>query len=320
MGTVAITGAGGYIGQRLIDHLEKNDSCSRILGTDIREPQIRSDKLTFLKKDIRDYSLFDFWKDQNVETMVHLAFIVDPIHDEKAMYEINVDGTRNLLRICEELKIPQVIVASSGTAYGAWPDNPVPLREEDPIRIFPATMSYAHHKGLNEMYFTDFMKRNPDVIFNIVRPSVVYGPNVDNYLSRFLKALPVVPLIDGLDPDMQLVHEDDVARLFTLLIEKKVQGAFNVAGKGAVSLSRLGAIVGKRTVKVPRWLMFPIASLLWRLKVIMESPPGLIDYMAYPWVLDLTRARELLGFEPEYSTEETARIMFETHGYKIVQK
>ncbi len=317
MGTVAITGAGGYIGQRLIEHLEQRDGCSRILGTDVREPTIQSTKLTFESKDIRDRALMDFWKGQDVEALVHLAFVVDPIHDEKEMYDINVNGTLNILRICEELKVPHVIAASSGTAYGAWPDNPVPLKEDDPIRLFPPNMSYAHHKGLTETHFADFMKRNPEVIFNIVRPSVVYGPNVDNYLSRFLKSLPVVPLTDGLDPELQLVHEDDVARLFTLLIEKKVQGPFNVAGSGALRLSALGAMVGKKSLKVPRWIMYPLSSLLWKLNLIMEAPPGLVDYMAYPWVLDLTRARELLGFEPQYSTRETARIMFETHGYKL---
>jgi UDP-glucose 4-epimerase len=317
MGTVAITGAGGYIGQRLIEHLEKQEGCTRILGTDRRPPSVRSAKLSFLKADIRDPSLAEFWRGQGVDALVHLAFIVDPLHDEKAMHDINVNGTLNVLRICEELRVPHVIVASSGTAYGAWPDNPVPLTEDHPIRVFPPTMSYAHHKGLNETHFADFQKRHPKVVFNIVRPSIVYGPNVDNYLSRFLKAMPVVPLADGNDPPMQLVHEDDVARLFTLLIEKRIPGAFNVAGQGTMRLSEVAGMVGKKTVRVPRRVMAPLAGLLWRLHLVVEAPPGLVDFMAYPWVLDLTRARDLLGFEPEYSTAQTARIMFETHGYRL---
>ena len=317
MGTIALTGAGGYIGQRLIEHLDRYEGCTSILGTDLREPAVRSEKLTFLKQDIRDASLLEFWKDRDVECLVHLAFVVDPIRDEKVMYDINVNGTLNVLKICEELKTPHVIAASSGTAYGAWPDNPPRLREDDPIRIFPPSMSYAHHKGLNEKHFEDFMRRNPEVIFNSVRPSVVYGPNVDNYLSRFLQRMPLLTLADGCDPEMQLVHEDDVARLFTLLIEKKVTGPFNVAGSGVLRLSELGAMVGKKSVSAPRWLLGPAMRLLWRLNLLVEAPAGLIDFMAYPWVLDLTRARDLLGFEPEYSTEQTARIMFETHGYKI---
>ena len=67
MKIVAITGAGGYLGQRLISYLEEQDWCSQIVGTDIIEPKIKSQKLTFLKKDIRDHSLIDFFKEQNVD-------------------------------------------------------------------------------------------------------------------------------------------------------------------------------------------------------------------------------------------------------------
>ncbi|MGW8322062.1 MAG: SDR family oxidoreductase [Thermodesulfobacteriota bacterium] len=319
MGSVAITGAGGYIGQRLIAHLDTQDSCTRILGTDLVEPEVTSEKLTFQRRDIREENLIDFWKDQEVETLVHLAFIVDPIHDERQMYDVNVNGTLNILRICEALDIPHVIVASSGTAYGAWPDNPEPLRENDPIRVFPPIFSYAHHKGLNEQHCAEFIRRHPEVVFNIVRPCVVYGPNTQNYLSRYFAKLPFVPLVNGRNPNLQFVHEDDVAQLFTLLIEKKVPGAFNVAGDGVVSSSEVGAMLGKRAVKVPRWLYYAIIWTIWRLNLkTVEAPPGIVDYTSYPWVVDTTRAKDLLGWKPKYTSKDTLRIMFRTHGYTIV--
>jgi len=320
MTTIAITGAGGYIGQRLIVHLESQDWCTHILGTDIREPKVSSSKFTFINKDIRGHSLMDFWKEQKVKTMVHLAFIVDPIHDEKEMYDINVNGTLNILKICEELKIGQVIVASSATAYGAWSDNPEPLKEDNPIRLFPPTFNYAHHKGLNEQHCADFMKRNQDVIFNIVRPCIVYGPNTDNYLARYFKNLPFALLVDGRDPNLQFVHEDDVAQLFSLLIEKKVPGAFNVAGDGVMRSSEVGAMIGKKSVKVPRWLVYALIWLLWHLHVkTVEAPPGIVSYTSYPWVVDTTRAKDILGWKPEYTSKETVKIMFETHDYDLVE-
>jgi UDP-glucose 4-epimerase len=320
MGAVAITGAGGYIGRQIIRNLEKRDWCNRILGTDIIDPKVRPDKLTFLKKDIRDHSLIDYWKDQHLDAMVHLAFIFNPIHDEKRMYDINVNGTLNILRICEELKIGHVIVASSGTAYGAWPDNPEPLKESDPIRGFPSTFAYSYHKGLNEGHFTDFMARNPEVLFNIVRPCVVFGPNTDNYLSRYFRNLPFGLLADGNDANFQFVHEDDLAEFFSLLIEKKVPGTFNVAGDGVIRGSETFAMIGKRSFKVPRWLNYSLLSILWKLRVKrVEAPAGILNYISYPWVLDTSRAKEMLGWKPKYTTKETLQIMFETHGYKLVQ-
>lgn len=317
MGTVAITGAGGYIGQRLIAHLESRDGCSEIVGTDLREPTVESKKLTFRKMDIRDPSHLALWRERKVETVVHLAFVVDPIHDEEKMYDINVKGTLNVLEVCETLGVGHVIVASSGVAYGAWPDNPEPIEESDPIRLFPPTLNYAHHKGVNEGAFADFTARNPEVLFNIVRPSVVYGPNTDNYLSRFFHRMPIVPLIDGNDPNLQFVHEEDVARFFALLIEKRVHGPFNLAGEGTVRLSEAGAMIGRRSVRIPFGLMTAFCRLCWKLDLLLETPPGIVSYLAYPWVLDTTRAREQLGFTAEYTTEETVRIMFETHDYRL---
>ncbi len=318
MRTIVITGAGGYIGQRLIENLEEQDWCAGILGIDIDEPKVKSSKLIFKNIDIRDHKLFDFLKGYDVDTFIHLAFIVNPMHNEKKMYDINVNGTLNILRICDELKIGHIIVASSGAAYGAWSDNLKPLKEEDPIRLFPPRFSYAHHKGLMEQHCADFIEKHPDVIFNIVRPSVVYGPNTDNYLSRLFN-MPFIALPDGRDPNVQYIHEDDLVRLFSLVIEKKIPGPFNAAGDGVMKLSEGATLVGKRSIKIPYGLLYFLFWVLWRLHIkIVEAPPGSIDYITYPWVLDTTRAKKLLGWKPEYSTKETFRIMIETHGYKLV--
>jgi UDP-glucose 4-epimerase len=316
MNTVAITGAAGYIARQLIASLDNQKWCQKILGTDIVEAGVQSAKLEFYNHDIRDPSLFDLWKNQQIDTLVHLAFIVDPIHDEKRMYDVNVNGTRNVLNICERLNIPHLIVASSGTAYGAWPDNPPALKEDDPIRLFPPKFSYAHHKGLIEQYCAEFMEKHPEIIFNIVRPCVVYGPNTNNYLARFLKNLPIVFLPDGRDPDLQFVHEKDVAELFLLLIEKKIPGAFNVAGDGVVKISEAAAMIGKRTQKIPRRLYSALIWLLWHLRIkTVEAPAGIVAYSSYSWVLDTTRAKTKLGWKPRYTSRQTLRIMLETHDY-----
>ena len=89
MVTIAITGAGGYIGQRLIENLDRQNWCHSILGIDIVAPQVKSEKLVFTKTDIRDPQLIDFLKGHEIDTLVHLAFIVDPMHNESEMYDIN---------------------------------------------------------------------------------------------------------------------------------------------------------------------------------------------------------------------------------------
>jgi len=76
--------------------LEDQQWCHRILGTDIVEPRVESAKLEFRNYDIRDPLLSDSWKDQGIDTMVHLAFVVDPIHDVKKMYDAaHISGRRS---------------------------------------------------------------------------------------------------------------------------------------------------------------------------------------------------------------------------------
>lgn len=316
MSIIAITGAGGYIGQQLTAFLEKASWCERIIGTDIVAPETQPDKLHFEHQDIRDPKLAALWQARKVDTVVHLAFVLNPIHDEQKMFDINVNGTLNVLQACADLNIGHIIVASSGTAYGAWPDNPQALKESDPIRLFPATFSYAHHKGIIEGHCQVYLTNHPETILNVVRPCIVYGPNADNFLTRFLNKLPVLMLADGCDPDLQFVHEADVAEFFSLLIEKKTPGPFNVAGDGVVTLSEVGAMAGKRTLKIPKRLYSGIVGLLWRLRInIVETPAGIVDYIAYPWVLDTKRAKQKLGWQPTHTSKETLRIMLDTHGY-----
>jgi UDP-glucose 4-epimerase len=97
-------------------------------------------------------------------------------------------------------------------------------------------------------------------------------------------------------------------------------GAFNVVGDGPMRFSEIGAMIGKKSKKVPRWLAYGVAWLMWRLRVSrLEGPEGLIGYTRYPWVLDTTRAKELVGWKPRYDTRETVRIMLETHGFELVE-
>lgn len=313
MSVIAVTGAGGYIGRSLVRRLEGSQSCSRILATDIKDPPALPGKMVFSKRDIRDRGLYEFFSGERIDCLVHLAFVVDPIHDEKEMYDINVNGTLNILGICQRLGIRQVIAASSASAYGAYADNREFLREDDPIRVFPRSFSYAHHKGINEGHFKDFAARNPGVILNIIRPCIVYGPNVDNYLSRFWKKLPVVMLLNGNDTPWQFVHEEDVASLIVRLMEVKVPGAFNVAPPDTVRHSEIARMIGKPAVKVPLGLAKALAGVLWRLKYL-ENPPGALDYIAFPWTVDTGRARSDLGFQCRYGTRETIEIMLKTQG------
>ena len=81
----------------------------------------------------------------------------------------------------------------------------------------------------------------------IVRPAIVFGPNVDNYIVRAFENNPFVPLLDGVDQEFQFVHEDDVVSALIALLDGKHAGAFNLAGDGTAHLGRAAELLGKKT-------------------------------------------------------------------------
>ncbi|MGH9005124.1 MAG: NAD-dependent epimerase/dehydratase family protein, partial [Acidimicrobiia bacterium] len=83
---------------------------------------------------------------QDADVLVHLATSV-PATPTAATDDVTV--TRRVLEAAGDGSVPHLVVLSSATVYGAWPDNPVPLTEEDPVRG-NEEFAYSHHKRLVE--------------------------------------------------------------------------------------------------------------------------------------------------------------------------
>lgn len=84
-----------------------------------------------------------------VDVAIHLAWVLNPIKDAMRMTEVNLGGTRHFLDACARHGVRRVLVASSTTAYGARPSNPVPLDESHPVRG-EQPFQYAREKAVME--------------------------------------------------------------------------------------------------------------------------------------------------------------------------
>src|SRR5215216_5759512 len=130
-----ITGGSGYIGSRLVDLLSRREETERIVICDVAPPREYRPKTQFERVDVRDRdTVRSVLARSRPDALVHLAFILNPSHDEHFMYDVDVNGTHNVLEAAGEAGTQQVLVTSSAVAYGAFPDNPVPLTEDDPVR------------------------------------------------------------------------------------------------------------------------------------------------------------------------------------------
>jgi UDP-glucose 4-epimerase len=140
-----------------------------------------------------------------------------------------------------------------------------------------------------------------------LRFSSIIGPSADTPLTRFLKE-PLAPVLMGFDPLMQVIHEEDVVDALVFAIENDQPGAFNIAAEGIMPLRRLMTLAAK----VPLPVFHPFAYLGADVMGGMGARVGRylpvpLDYLRYPWVGDLTKMREQLGFVPRYTAEEALR-------------
>jgi UDP-glucose 4-epimerase len=317
MSVVAVTGCSGYIGSTILQFLDADDSVSRIIGVDVQPPRVFPEKLEFHRMDIRDPALADLFVRRGVDRVIHLAFIVNPLHDEALMHDIDVGGTRNALGAAEACDARHLILASSTSAFGALPDNPEWLTEEHPPRRQP-NYTYASDKYEVEGLARSFMERNPKIDVAVVRPCIVFGPHVDNYLSGLIFNLPVFPAIDGVRPEMQFVHEEDVAEVFRRIFEEEARGYFHAVGEGTVSLDRLCRMAGRRIVGFPEKVLYPAVDFLWKVHApLITCPSGFIDFVRYRWTASDGKTREALGLGPRRSSDETVRVMLESKGVEV---
>jgi UDP-glucose 4-epimerase len=310
-----ITGGSGYIGGRLIDELSGRDETELIVDVDVKPPPRRWPKTEYVKGDVRDRAAIKgLLESHEIDALVHLAFILNPIRDEAMMYDVDVNGTQAVLQAAAETGVKQVLVTSSATAYGAFPDNPKPIAEDWPVRGAP-DFSYAKHKADSDRICQLWALENPDAVMTIVRPSIVFGPSVDNYIVRAIENNPFIPILDGVDEEFQLVHEDDVVTALFALLDGKHPGAFNLAGDGLLTWRRAAEMINKKTREVSLKNMKRFSALLWRLHIPRtEAPAGNLDFIRYPWVVSTEKLKSTTGWQPRYDTLETYKVTMRSRG------
>src|SRR5262249_15098759 len=195
-------------------------------------------------------------------------------------------------------------------ACGPRRDNRVPLTENDPPLAGPEHGIYAHDKRLMDEMLGDFARAHAAVKVCTIRPCIVLGPNVGNYIASMLVRQPFTALLDGNDPPFQFVHEDDVVALIARCLEREADGVWNAVGTGMLKVSDLARLQHKRTVKVPYPLRGGVICLQQPAKLLPFSfKPAVLDFFRYPWVASGAKAERELGFVPRFSSQQCFEIL-----------
>lgn len=301
---VLVTGADGFLGRSVIEALAQRPD-TLVVALDVREVPVerRAPGVDYQMQDVRDPAIGDTLKRHAIDTVVHLASIVTPGKDSRRdfEYDVDVNGTRNVLQACVAQGVRHVLVSSSGAAYGYHADNPPWLVESDPLRGNPA-FAYSDHKRLVEEMLAQYRRDQPQLAQTVLRIGTILGEQVDNQITALFDK-PRLLAIRGSDSPFVFIWDKDVTGALLHALDGATPGCYNLAGDGALTIREIAARLGKRTLNLPAGLLMTALWIGSRLGISRYGPEQL-DFLRYRPVLLNTALKEQLGYVPRKTSAQ----------------
>lgn len=296
-----IIGAAGFVGNYLIDHIQRNCIWS------ITVTKMKHEMVSWTGVDVRNLDILDFDEvkalidDVHPDYIFHLAAqssVALSWKNPGLTVDVNIKGSLNVLDSIRELNLnPSVLLIGSGEEYGHVKENENPIDEDNTLRpgnIYAVTKAcqnmigsiYASAYGMNVMMVRAFNHIGPNqmpvfVVSDFCKQIV----EIENNLRK-----PIIQ-VGNLSACRDFTDVRDVVRAYVLLAEKGASGeTYNVGTGGAISINDiLNKII--EFSKVP---------------VIVEVDPQKLRPLDVPIIeADITKLKKCTGWIPEISLETT---------------
>ncbi|MEV7013215.1 NAD-dependent epimerase/dehydratase family protein [Streptosporangium sp. NPDC051022] len=313
---VVVVGATGNVGTSVVSALVADQNVTSVLGLARRRPDWRPAKTTWRTVDVTTGDLASHFA--GADAVVHLAWLFQPTRDPATTWRTNVLGSSRVFEAVAGQHVPVLVYASSVGAYSSGPKDR-PVGEDWPTDGWPGA-AYGREKAYVERLLDIFERDNPATQVVRLRPGFVFkreaateqrrlfgGPLVPQRLVRSA-LIPFVPDTPGLR--FQAVHADDIGEAYRLAVTRPVPGAFNVAADPVIDPPVLAELLGARLVPVSGWALRSAAAAAWHLRLVPASP-GLVDLVLRMPVMDVTRARAELGWQPRHTAVDALRELLE---------
>lgn len=302
-----VTGGAGFIGSHVCERLLRDwhsvwviDDLNpfydpKLKKANLKEIESLGRPFEFVKGDICDRAALDaLFSKVKFDAVIHIAARagVRPSIQEPALYQrVNVEGTVNLLEAARSNGVRKVIIASSSSVYGV--NSKVPFREQDPI--FKAISPYAASKlaceALGHVYH-----RLYDMDIVMLRFFTVYGPRqrpdlaIRKFSQMILDEKPIPVFGDG-STARDYTYIDDVLSGITACISREF--GYEIINIGESQIVRLDQLIEL------------LEDALGKKAIIDRQPlqPGDVPLT----FADVTKAKRLLGYEPQVKIEEGIR-------------
>lgn len=234
--TVVVTGSESFIGKEFKKGCASSDIA--IVGIDT----ISSDQPRDHAIDIRNPEVADVIP-QGADALVHLAAISrdrDCRENTGLAFDINVNGTLNLMKAAQARGVRQFIFASSEWVYGDVGGVDQVQREDDPIDITRMSSEYAITKLVGEQLLRISAKRGFSPV-TILRFGIVYGPRPKPMtavegLLREVAELDVVDINGSASSARRFIYVEDIASGIIASLGQTGFQIFNLSGDRLVSL------------------------------------------------------------------------------------
>lgn len=302
--TVLVTGVSRHVGARVANQLALHPDVSKVIGLDVVSPAEDLGEAEFVRADVRNPVVGRLLNQAAVDTVVHLALSTSHAQGRarSSQKEDNVIGTMQLFAACQQATgLQRIVLKSTSAVYGSSAHAPAMFTED---QTAPRSRAQGPVRDALEVegYLRATRRRRPDLEHTTLRLTHVVGPQISSPLLDYL-SLPIVPIPFGYDARLQLLHVDDAVAAIVSAVVGPAVGVVNVAAPGVLKLSQAIALAGRPSVWVPTSTGVSLGRLASLGKVASFGRPD-VDYLRFGRVLDTTRATELLGFRPGYSTRE----------------
>jgi len=233
----------------------------------------------------------------HVEAIVHTALHRSARASGRRVHRLNVDATRALLELAADHPTARIFVYRSfAEAYHVAEDVPCLVGEDHPLELAPDEPQWVRDRAEADLTVCSHLGSSPLRIV-VLRCAELFAPHAGSQLYDYLRSRVCLRPV-GYDPMLNLLSMEDAVRAHLLALARPVEGVFNIAGWDTLPLSRLVALTGRVCLPVPGPLLRPLYRLRRafvgaQFRYRMNAPRFHLG-----GVLDGTRARDELGYEP----------------------
>ncbi|HEX2086943.1 MAG TPA: NAD-dependent epimerase/dehydratase family protein [Solirubrobacteraceae bacterium] len=314
---IVVFGATGNHGTSLVRRLSADPDVEAVVGVARRRPAWTVPKVTWVQADVTRGDLTPIVR--GADAVVSLVWLIQPGRKEHVTRSVNVDGSARVFEATALADVPVLVYASSVGAYAEGPKDRA-VDESWSTAGIP-TSFYSRHKAAVERILDAFEASHPSIRVVRIRPGLCFkreaasqirrlfaGPFLPRMLVRraLLPALPVTARLR-----FQAVHTDDLAEAYRLaLTDEDARGAYNVAADPVLDGETLGRALRARQLPLPATLLRAGASASYHLR-LQPTEPGWLDMGLGVPIMDTTRIRTELGWEPRHTAVEAFEQLFD---------